>query len=123
MKHSHAELKAGDACPQCGGTFVPDPEQDPKRLVERHSLNSPSPSQFYLTGEDRLRIVSANSVAGVALKLQVRTASLRGDIQAQSFDHTPATDRSVLSQEFPIGEGSLLNATVFVGTGSPFIGQ
>jgi Zn-finger nucleic acid-binding protein len=43
MKHSHAELKAGDPCPQCGGTFVPDPEQDPKRLVERHSLNSPSP--------------------------------------------------------------------------------
>jgi hypothetical protein len=83
----------------------------------------PSPSQFYLTGEDRLRIVSANSVSGVALKLQVRTATLRGDVQAQSFDHTPATDRSVVKQEFPIGEGSLLNATVFVGTGSPFIGQ
>jgi Zn-finger nucleic acid-binding protein len=43
MKHSHAELKAGDKCPQCGGTFLPDPEQDPKRLVERHSLNAPSP--------------------------------------------------------------------------------
>lgn len=43
MKHQHAELKAGDACPQCGGTFVPDPEQNPERLVERHSLNAPSP--------------------------------------------------------------------------------
>src|SRR5205807_8987150 len=30
----------------------------------------PSPSQFFLTGEDRLRVVSANSLVGVSLKVQ-----------------------------------------------------
>lgn len=39
------EVKAGDPCPQCGGTMVPDPAQAPDKLKERHSLNSHSPNE------------------------------------------------------------------------------
>ena len=83
----------------------------------------PSPSQFYLTGEDRLRIVSANALPGVALKLQVRTATIKGDIQAQSFDHIPNGDRTTKSTDYAVGDGSVLNCTVFAGAGAPQIGQ
>jgi hypothetical protein len=83
----------------------------------------PSPNQFYLTGEDQLRIVSANSVAGVTIKLQCRTANPQGDTVAQSFDHVPLATRMVRTQDYSIGEGSLLNVTAFIGSGASIIGQ
>lgn len=83
----------------------------------------PSPSQFFLTGEDRLRIVSANSLAGVSLKVQWRTATLSGDVVPSSQDHTPASDRTIKRQDYELGSGSLLNVTVFAGAGAPVIGQ
>lgn len=83
----------------------------------------PSPSQFFLTGEDRLRIVSANSVAGVSLKVQWRTAIPGGDVVPNSQSHTPNSDRTVKQQDFELGSGSLLNVTVFAGAGAPLIGQ
>lgn len=83
----------------------------------------PSPSQFYLTGEDQLRITTSNSLVGVALKVQLRTARIDGTIQPQSFDHTPNTDRTVKQSDFQIGEGSVLNVTVFANQGAPLIGQ
>jgi hypothetical protein len=83
----------------------------------------PSPNQFYLTGEDRLRIVSVNSLPGVVIKLQCRTANPQGDTVAQSFDHVPNSDRSKKVEDYSIGDGSLLNVTVFAGAGSPSIGQ
>lgn len=36
-------LHAGDPCPICGGKFVPDPEQDPERLIDAKHRNSPNP--------------------------------------------------------------------------------
>lgn len=83
----------------------------------------PSPNQFYVTGEDALRIVSANALTGVAIKLQCRTANVQGDTVPQSFDHVPATDRSVRTQDYAIGTGSLLNVTVFAAAATPQIGQ
>jgi hypothetical protein len=83
----------------------------------------PSPSQFFLTGEDRLRIVSANSLAGVSLRVQWRTATLGGDVVPSSQTHTPNSDRTVKQQDFELGSGSLLNVTVFAGAGAPVIGQ
>lgn len=83
----------------------------------------PSPAQFYLTGEDRLRITSANSGAGVALKVQCRTANIQGETVPHSFDHVPNSDRSTKTTEHALGTGSLLNATIFAGAGSPQMGQ
>lgn len=83
----------------------------------------PSPNQFYLTGEDSLRIVSANSLVGVAIKIQVRTANLAGDTIPHSFTHTPFTDRSINREDYPVGTGSILNVTVFAGAGAPLVGQ
>jgi hypothetical protein len=83
----------------------------------------PTPNQFYLTGEDRLRIVAANSLVGVSLKIQVRTANVQGETVAQSFDHTPNSDRSVTTEDYAIGNGSILNLTVFVRTGAPKTGH
>jgi hypothetical protein len=83
----------------------------------------PSPSQFFLTGEDRLRVVSANSLTGVSLKVQWRTATLAGDVVPSSQDHTPNSDRTVKRQDYELGSGSLLNVTVFASAGAPVIGQ
>lgn len=83
----------------------------------------PSPNQFYLTGEDRLRIVSANSLAGVALKAQCRTANIQGETVAHSFDHVPNTDRSTQTTEHVLGTGSVLNVTVFASAGAPQMGH
>jgi len=34
------EVKAGDACPQCGGAFVLDPSQDVEKLIDRVKRNA-----------------------------------------------------------------------------------
>lgn len=83
----------------------------------------PSPSQFYLTGEDRLRVVSVNSLTGVSLKVQWRTANSDGATIPNSVDHTPNSDRSVKTQDYELGTGSLLNITVFASAGSPRYAQ
>jgi hypothetical protein len=83
----------------------------------------PSPSQFFLTGEDKLRVVSANSLVGVSLKVQWRTATLAGDVVPSSQDHTPNSDRTVNRQDYELGSGSLLNVTVFASAGAPLSGQ
>jgi hypothetical protein len=83
----------------------------------------PSPSQFFLTGEDKLRVVSANSLAGVSLKVQWRAATPAGDVVPSSQDHTPNSDRTVKRQDYELGSGSLLNVTVFASAGAPLTGQ
>ncbi len=82
-----------------------------------------SPFQFYTTGEERLRVVSANSLTGVRLKIQARFIDRGGTIQANSWDHVPNTDRSIRSDDVELGTGALLNLTVFAGTGAPLVGQ
>jgi hypothetical protein len=83
----------------------------------------PSPSAFYVTGEDRLRIVSVNSLTGVSLKLQWRFANPDGQAIPSSQDHTPNTNRSVKTQDYQLGIGALLNITVFASSGAPRVGQ
>lgn len=82
-----------------------------------------SPFEFYVTGEDALRIVSVCSVAGVHIKLQGRFIDERGTINANAWDHTPNSDRTTVTDDVPIGVGALLNLTVFASAGSPLIGQ
>lgn len=83
----------------------------------------PAPSSFYVTGADRLRIVSANSRASVAVQLHWRLANVQGEIIANRVDHVPHTDRSVNTTDHELGSGQLLNATIFVNSGASLIGQ
>jgi hypothetical protein len=82
-----------------------------------------SPFQFWTTGEDNLRVVSVCSVTGVALKVQGRFIDPSGTIGAASYDHTPNSDRTAKTDEFPLGVGAVLNLVTFARTGSLQSGQ
>lgn len=83
----------------------------------------PSPSQFFLTGEDRLRVYSSSSLAGVAVKVQWRSADPTGVIVPSSQTHTPNSDRTIKTEDYELGSGSLLNVTVFASAGAPRVGH
>lgn len=83
-----------------------------------------SPFQFYMNGEDALRVTSANSLTGVVLAITGRFFD--ADTQAiTAIDerHTPNTDRSIKQTLISLGKGYLLNIAVRVVTGAPVIGQ
>jgi hypothetical protein len=82
-----------------------------------------SPFQFYTTGEDRLRVTSFNSLPGVALKIQSRFVDSAGKVQANADDHVPLSNRTARITEHELGNGALLNLTVFASAGAPQIGQ
>lgn len=82
-----------------------------------------SPFQFYTTGEDNLRIVSSNSLAGVSLRVEARFIDPAGTISAQSWDHVPNSDRTPRTTDYRLGVGALLNLTVYASSGAPRIGQ
>lgn len=82
-----------------------------------------SPFQLYTTGEDRLRVVSVNSKTGVTLKVQARLIDAAGVISANAWDHLPAADRTLRSDDYEIGVGAVLNVNVFANAGTPTIGQ
>lgn len=82
-----------------------------------------SPFQFITSGEEYLRVVSANSLAGVRLKIQGRWLRERGNPEAFGYDHVPNSDRTIRSDDYPLGVGAVLNLVVFAGTGAPLVGQ
>jgi hypothetical protein len=82
-----------------------------------------SPFQFVLTGEDTLRVLSSNSLAGIRLRIQGRWLNAEGKVDVFGFDHVPNSDRTIRSDEFAIGVGAILNAVVYVSVGSPVVGQ
>lgn len=82
-----------------------------------------SPFQFATGEDDNLRIESANSLAGVVLAIQGRRLTPAGAIEPFAFVHTPNTDRSVKTQDYKLGQGALLNLTIFAQSGAPKIGQ
>src|SRR5213592_1900599 len=82
-----------------------------------------SPFQFYVTGEDHLRVISVNSLAGVRLKLQGRFIDTSGKLDAFSYDHIPTSDRTATTTMHQLGVGAVLNLTVFASTGAPVSGQ
>jgi hypothetical protein len=83
----------------------------------------PSPIQFFTSGEDNLRIRAANSNGGVVIAIQGLRIDEAGRIRAFSFTHTPAQDRSITTETFPIGAGALQNLSVFAAAGAPQNGE
>jgi hypothetical protein len=82
-----------------------------------------TPFQFLTTGEDHLRIRSFNSLAGVVLSIDLRTLDAAGDLQVNSFSHTPNTDRSANVTTIALTKGYVLNLVVRAAAGSPVVGQ
>lgn len=82
------------------------------------------PGALLVTGNDNLRINSWNSVVGVALTIRLRFIdATTGDIVANEFVHTPNSNRTKATSDFPLSVGFPLNITVFASAGVPLIGQ
>lgn len=84
---------------------------------------TPAVFPFYTTGEDNLRIVSFNSAAGVKIQLVARLLGRDGRPSPSRWDHTPNTDRSAASTDYPLSGQTLLNVHVTATAGAPLIGQ
>lgn len=82
-----------------------------------------TPFQFVLTGSENLQIRSACSLAGVVVAVQGRLLQSDGSIVPIGFTHTPNSDRSIATQNFALGPGTLLTLTCFALTGTPVSGQ
>ncbi|OLB84955.1 MAG: hypothetical protein AUI15_33840 [Actinobacteria bacterium 13_2_20CM_2_66_6] len=82
-----------------------------------------SPFQFYVTGEDRLRIISVNSQTSVRVTFRWRFIDTFGKVQSNEEIHTPATNRTTGTNDYELGVGALLNLTAFASSGSPQFGQ
>jgi len=83
----------------------------------------PSPAAFYLTGEDRLRLIATNSRVGVRVALHWRTALPNGITIPNSQSFTPTSDRFASFIDYELGTGALLNVTAFVASGNKYIGE
>ena len=82
-----------------------------------------TPFQFWTSGEDNLRVLSVNSLSNVRLTVQGRFLTPDGTITAARHDHTPNSDRTVVTTESALGVGAVLNLVVYATGATPRIGQ
>lgn len=79
---------------------------------------------LYTTGEDHLRIMAVNSLAGVVLTIAGRSWDpLRRVILPITRTLTPTSDRTTSQILIPLAAGFLLDMTVFASVGTPVTGQ
>ena len=78
-----------------------------------------STSSFFFDGQDRLRLRTFGSLAGVILAVEGRLLGADGRLQAFAETHTPASDRTVATSLYHLGEGFLLNVSLRASTGAP----
>lgn len=81
------------------------------------------PGAFFVTGEDNLRINTWNALAGVVLTISVRFLNTRGEIVPYVYTHTPNTNRTKATSDFPLGIGFPLNVQIIASSGAPILGQ
>jgi hypothetical protein len=81
------------------------------------------PAPFLFDGSQSLRISSWNSQVGVVVAIAVRLLNLDGTVTPMTFSHVPTSDRAVKVQDYPIGKGALLTATVYALAGAPLLAQ
>lgn len=91
--------------------------------VLRQAGVGPAPADFVTTKDDQLRISSVNSLVGVTLSVTGRVTDDTGLVTPVQFLHTPATDRSLTSDDFVLGAAARLNLSVQASVGTPRIGQ
>lgn len=100
---------------------VPGPTAD--RFVEPPGLQIASPSAFYCTGEEFLRVTSFGSLASIELAIRSRFLLRDGGIVASADRHIPTSNRTAASTEIQLAAGWLLGAEVHATSGSPRRGQ
>lgn len=82
------------------------------------------PGAFFLDGNYALRINSWNALAGVVVTVRARIIRASdGELVDSSWDHTPNTNRTKATNDFPLPAGFILNVTAFASAGSPLVGQ
>ncbi len=82
------------------------------------------PSDLYMTRMDALFITSYNSAVGITIQVRYTFLRVDGVVIVGVLDtHTPNTDRSGVTTVQPLGEGYLLSACVFLGSGTSRRGQ
>jgi hypothetical protein len=72
---------------------------------------TPASFPFYTTGEDNLRVTSYNTATGVSLKINGRLLDATGRANADTWDHTPNTDRSAKVTDITLSGSTFLNLT------------
>lgn len=100
-------------------------------LVERENLviqfknaEVQPPGDLYMTRDDALVITSYNSATGITVHVRYTMLRADGKVIVGAIDtHVPNTDRTAATTRQPLGEGFLLSATVFLGSGSAKRGQ
>lgn len=92
-------------------------------LEERLRLALKASTPWFLSGSDALQVSSWNSLTGVTLTIAGRFRTLDGQDSPFSFASVPATDRTIVSTLRALGDGWLLNVTVFVSAAAPITGQ
>lgn len=81
------------------------------------------PGAFFVDGSYGIRINSWNSLAGVVITVRARFLNSDGRLINQEWTHTPNSNRTKATSDFPLGVGFPLNVTAFASTGTPLIGQ
>lgn len=81
------------------------------------------PGSFFVDGSYGLRINSWNSLAGVTVTVRMRFLGSDGRIRDNEWTHTPNTNRTKATSDFPLGVGFPLNITAFASAGAPLFGQ
>jgi hypothetical protein len=84
---------------------------------------SPGPYNFRFSAADALRLTIHNSQSGVVVAVHYRVLTDDHGIVSTVYQAAPVSDRTADAREFVIGEGFLLNTTVFASSGSPRRGQ
>lgn len=82
-----------------------------------------NPYPFGLSDDSNLRMTSVCSLPGVTVELHYRMLLRDGSVKVGRFQHSPNSNRTTKSDDFPLAGGYVTNLSVFASTGSPKVGQ
>jgi hypothetical protein len=88
------------------------------RAVTFQVSGVPPPSALYITQDDQLQVITANSLAGQSIIIVAQLLLPDGRLQANQWQVNPAATRALATTVFPLGEGYLINVSV-IPTVSP----
>ena len=103
--------------------LIPETEYPPLLAAPIAGTIAPAPYSFEFTGEDRLRVIVHNSLAGVRVGIHYRVHREGAATHASAHTIAPSADRLASVSEVTIGRGYLLNVVAFAAAGTPQIGH
>lgn len=103
--------------------LVPETLLTPQLAQPVAGALAPSPYSFEFTAASALRLTVHNSQSGVTVAVHYRMLDPSRRILTNRYELVPTADRAPATGEFVIGEGYLLNLTIFASSGTPRRGQ